>query len=452
MIRSRPWGRLVVCIALKDVHTPLSEKSCNLLKWLTPGIGVKRWVGLLMLGAFLVGLGSGLVVLALYRAQPLMFGQLVQRVGASLSILGFIAGIVGLLCVVGAVFAISRSILEPLEIDGEDLINRMVEHRRSGRGPRIVAIGGGTGLPTLLRGVKGISSNLTAIVTVADDGGSSGRLRRDMGVLPPGDFRNNIAALARDEALITQLFQYRFGEGGLEGHSFGNLFITAMSNITGSFEEALVESSRVLAVRGRVLPSTLANVALLADLREAETDTIRRVAGESNIPKSDGAIQRVFLQPDDVPAYPEAVQAILSAEMVVVGPGSLFTSLLPNLLVPGIAKALHATSALKVYVCNVATQIGETDSYSVVDHVAAIERHVGKGLFDVIVANDHLPTLPADANYVFVQPEYPNGRVQAAKLYTAPLTDPKRPWRHDSERLGQVIADLLAQYGRATIS
>ncbi|MCC6905112.1 MAG: YvcK family protein, partial [Anaerolineae bacterium] len=313
-----------------------------------------------------------------------------------------------------------------------------------------VAIGGGTGMPNLLRGLKRYTANLTAIVTVADDGGSSGRLRHDLGVLPPGDFRNKIAALARDEGLMTQLFQYRFGEGGLEGHSFGNLYITALAGVTGSFEQALIESSRVLNVQGRVLPSTLSDVTLMADLREEETDSTRRVAGESAIPEGVGAIERIFLQPDDAPAYPEAVRAILSADLIVLGPGSLFTSILPNLLVRGIADAVRASKALKVYVCNVATQHGETDDFTAADHVRAIERHAGKGLFEVVVANNHFPALRPDANFRYVQPgdiqPVPgNGSTgRRVTYYPAPLVDEIRPWRHNSERLGAAIMDVMA--------
>jgi uncharacterized cofD-like protein len=321
----------------------------------------------------------------------------------------------------------------------------MVDHRQRQRGPKVVAVGGGTGLPTLLRGLKKHTSNLTAIVTVADDGGSSGRLRRELGVLPPGDFRNNIAALARDEGLMTQLFQYRFGEGGggLEGHSFGNLFISALSSVTGSFEQALIESSRVLSIRGQVLPSTLADVTLMADLREDESDSTRRVAGESAIPEEIGTIERVFLQPDNPPAYPDAVRAILSADLIVLGPGSLFTSILPNLLVKGIAEAIRRSNALKVYVCNVATQRGETEGFSAVDHVKAIEQQVSKGLFDVLLINDHFPTLPPNSNFTYVQ----SGDVNKLGLRVAAssLVDDQRPWRHHSERLAQAVMGLIEE-------
>jgi uncharacterized cofD-like protein len=309
--------------------------------------------------------------------------------------------------------------------------------------PKVAAIGGGTGLSTLLRGLKAHTPHLTAIVTVADDGGSSGRLRRELGVLPPGDFRNCIAALADDEALITQLFQYRFGEGnGLNGHSFGNLFITALVAVTGSFERAVLEAGRVLAVRGRILPSTLEDVTLVADLREPVASArvpsgLTRVHGESEIPKAGQPIERVFLRPDSVRAFPEAVRAILDADLIVAGPGSLFTSVLPNLLVEDIKQAVRASSGDKLYVCNVATQPGETDGFDVGQHMKALERHVGRGLFPVVLANSN--TLPGEQQpgMDMVALCYPPGA--SYQVIEADLVDLTSPWRHDSGKLAQEI-------------
>jgi uncharacterized cofD-like protein len=419
----------------------------TLLKWLTPGIGVKRWLGVLLLGVTLLGLGLGLLLLHLFRIFPVPPVEYILTLGGtSLWVRAALAGIAGVALVTLAVIRINQAILLPFATRDRALIDAMVEHRQLQRGPKIVAIGGGTGLPMLLRGLKEHTSNLTAIVTVADDGGSSGKLRRDLGVLPPGDFRNNIAALARDEGLMTQLFQYRFGEGGLEGHSFGNLFITALSSVTGSFEQALIESSRVLNIRGQVLPSTLEDVTLMADLREAETNSTRRVAGESAIPEVPGTIERVFLQPANAPAYPDAVRAILAADLIIIGPGSLFTSILPNLLVHGIAEAVHRSRALCVYVCNVATQRGETDGYDVVDHVWAIERHVGKKLFDVVVANDRFPPQDENANFEYVRlGEHHSREGLAPKVITAPLADQERPWRHNDRVLAEVVMQLLEE-------
>jgi uncharacterized cofD-like protein len=309
---------------------------------------------------------------------------------------------------------------------------------KENRAPKVVAIGGGTGLSTLLRGMKVHTPYITAIVTVADDGGSSGRLRRELGVLPPGDFRNCIAALADDEALITQLFQYRFGQGtGLDGHSFGNLFITALAAVTGSFERAVVEAGRVLAIRGRILPSTLDNVTLVADLRRAAPSGLLRVQGESSIPKAGQPIDRVFLRPDNARAYPGAVRAILDADLIIAGPGSLFTSILPNLLVEGIRQAVAASTAPKLYVCNVATQAGETDGFDVGAHVSALQRHLGRGIFPYVLADDGSVCFSLNRTLELVAPTYPADA--GYRVLAAALCDRAVPWRHDAVRLADEI-------------
>lgn len=425
--------------------TRLPESVRSHIKWLLPGIGVKRWLLTLALGILLIGLGIGLLFRqfylfsGIYRYLSLTFLPLWAR-GPLLILMGL-----GLIAV--GLIGLNRALLSPFVRDGHQVVEALYRHRQSSQGPKVVAIGGGHGLATLLRGLKAYTSNITAIVTVADDGGSSGRLRRALGVLPPGDFRNCIAALADDEGLITQLFHYRFpsvsADSGLDGHSFGNLFITAMAEVTGSFERAILESSRVLAIRGEVLPSTLHNVTLMGDLREEATGTgVRRVAGESTITQAVGTIERVYLEPDDVPAYPRAVRAILEADLVVAGPGSLYTSVLPNLLVREIAQAVAASRALRVYVCNVATQRGETEGYTVGDHVAALERHVGSGLFPVVLANDNF----AYADRLPQGVEHPRLEVPAGAPYTvhtADLVDPVHPWRHDSAKLARALMRLL---------
>jgi uncharacterized cofD-like protein len=310
--------------------------------------------------------------------------------------------------------------------------------------PKVVAIGGGTGLSTLLRGLKAHTPHITGIVTVADDGGSSGRLRRELGLLPPGDFRNCIAALADDEALITQLFQYRFGQGnGLNGHSFGNLFITALAAVTGSFERAIEEAGRVLTIRGRILPSTLEDVTLVADLA-LEPGTISagltRVQGESAIPKAGRPIERIFLRPERARAYPEAVRAILGAEVIVAGPGSLYTSVLPNLLIEGIRKAVSVSPALRIYVCNVATQPGETDGYDVGQHVMTLQRHVGQDVFPYVLVNNNLAPTRDDPQ---LQPVALCGAGdESYEVIEADLCDLDVPWRHDSSKLAARIMRL----------
>ncbi len=320
--------------------------------------------------------------------------------------------------------------------------------RRLARGPRIVVVGGGTGLSTLLRGIKEFTSNVAAIVTVADDGGSSGRLRKEMGVLPPGDIRNCLVALADAEPLMARLFQYRFPDGdltGLGGHTFGNLFIATMSAITGDFEKAVKESSRVLAVRGRVLPSTLEDVSLAA-----ECEGGRVVDGESTISKCGSRITRVFLKPRDPEALPEAVEAIRAADAIVLGPGSLFTSVLPNLLVPGIASAIRRSRAVKTYVCNVMTQPGETDGFTAADHVKALFEHVGRGFVECVLVNTgEVPQGIAERyrqeGAYPVEVDRDRMRALGVTIVEGPLISNTNYARHDPERLARAITRVLAK-------
>jgi len=417
------------------------------LRWLLPGMHIKRWLLVLIAGITLSSLGCAYLLRVLYEVRSLppafyyLTLQFMPRWGRAL-----LFGIVGIALMVIGLVRLSRALLAPFRRPGQEkVVDVLYRHHQRQRGPKVVAIGGGTGLSVLLRGLKEYTDHLTAIVTVADDGGSSGRLRRELGVLPPGDFRNCIAALSEAEGLTTRLFQYRFSEGaGLDGHSFGNLFITAMAGITGSFERALLESSRVLAVRGRVLPSTLQNVTLCADLREEKEGAEagwRRVEGESSIPRQLGTIERVFLEPEDTPAYPEAVKAILEADLIVAGPGSLYTSVLPNLLVRDVTRAIRASRAMKVYVCNVATQLGETDGYSVEDHIRAIQKHVGRDLFRIVLANDRFlgPKVgPPGVEWVRL-PQTPQADY---RVVTADVVDEEFPWRHDSRKLARCLMEL----------
>jgi uncharacterized cofD-like protein len=411
------------------------------LKWLKPGMGVKRWLLLLACGIALLSLGFSFLLRHLYPLPDVFYYITFQFIPRGLRAgLFMLAGVAALVI---ALLGLNRALLAPfIEADPETVVNAVYRYRQRERGPKIVAIGGGHGLSVLLRGLKQHTSNVTAIVTVADDGGSSGRLRRELGVLPPGDIRNCIAALADDEALMTQLFQYRFGNGkGLDGHSFGNLFITAMAEVTGSFDRAIVESGRVLAVQGRVLPSTLCDVTLTADLR-AEPVGVSRVAGESSITEACGTIERVYLEPNDAPAYPGAVRALLEADLIVAGPGSLCTSVLPNLLVPDVARAVTASRALKVYVCNVATQRGETDGYNTGDHITMLETHLGAGFFPVVLANDNLDVdFDAPPGVELVPVAFPPGA--AYRVITRDLVDRARPWRHDSDKLARALLNLL---------
>ncbi len=409
------------------------------LTWLKPGMGVKRWLVLLALGVGFLSLGGALALRSLYPLPPYFYYLTLQflprgiRAGLILS--------VGLGMLGFGLWELNHTIVEPfLSRTDQALPDVLYAYRRRGRGPNIVIIGGGHGQATILRGLKVYSSNVSAIVTVADDGGSSGRLRRDMGILPPGDFRNCIAALADDESLMTRLFQYRFASGqDLKGHSFGNLFISAMAGITGSFESALRESSHVLAVQGCVLPSTLEAVTLCADIERDHTGLVR-VEGESEIPNVPGKIVNVTLKPEAPAAYPGAVQAILDAEIVVLGPGSLYTSLLPNLTVPGIIEALRSTRAIKIYVCNVATEPGETVNYAAEDHVAALESHLGPCFCDIVLVNNAHSTGVLPSHLAWVEPELNNR--PGVHIIKADLISDVRPWQHDSEKLAEAVINL----------
>jgi uncharacterized cofD-like protein len=310
--------------------------------------------------------------------------------------------------------------------------------------PRIVVIGGGTGLSVMLRGLKERELDITAIVTVADDGGSSGILRSELQIPPPGDIRSVLISLADVEPMLSQMFQYRFKAGkGLAGHSLGNLILAAMTDITGDFLSAVRELSRVFAVRGRVLPATSHAIVLKAEMADGSI-----VEGESKIPKAGGIIRRVFIEPPDVEPLAEALIALQEADAILLGPGSLYTSILPNLLVPGIAKAIMESTAVKIYVCNVMTQPGETDGYSVSDHLQAVHNHVGHQLFDyVIVNNGEIPPQ--------VQLKYAEKGAQAVHLDLDEVTNRgyqviadtlvlfRTYLRHDAEKLSHHIYQLV---------
>ena len=368
-------------------------------KWLAPGLFVKRWMAISATGVLVASLG-----LAIWTGMTPIYYilQLLKNfLGWITTVIpNYISGplmiALGILLVLWSQTRSLNSISEAFHPAGdEQLIDRLLSHRRLLRGPKIVAIGGGTGLSTLLRGLKEYSANITAIVTVADDGGSSGRLRREMGVLPPGDIRNCLASLADEERLLTELFQYRFTAGdGLTGHSFGNLFLTAMSDIEGDLEQAIAACSKVLAIRGQVLPATLTDVHLWAKLADG-----RRIHGESSITEAKGKIVTIGCIPPNPPALPKAVQAILEADFIIIGPGSLYTSIIPNLLVPEIAEAVASRNVPRIYVCNIMTQPGETDGYSVSDHIKAIDKACGYQLFHAVLTQGTVPSAQALIRY-----------------------------------------------------
>lgn len=356
--------------------------------WLIPGLEIKRWFFLIITGAVTAAVGLCIIC----NLRPLYsLVDLIMRVTQMLpsEIIGWFLIFFGAVLFVAGWLRANYSILDVKdERNRHALFEDLYRRRKLNRGPKIVAIGGGTGLSTMLKGIKKITNNITAVVTVGDDGGSSGKLREELGVLPPGDIRSCIAALAGDEDLVTKLFGYRFKEcGGLSGHSFGNLFITAMCEITGDMYSAVRESSNVLSIRGRVLPATLDDMRLVGEM---EDGTI--VKGESNIPECGKKIKRLFTEPDNCRALDEAIIAIKEADLIILGPGSLYTSVIPNLLIKDISKAVNESSAKKIYVCNVMTQPGETEGYKVSDHLKALVSHSGYDkIVDAVLVNNDLP-------------------------------------------------------------
>jgi uncharacterized cofD-like protein len=349
----------------------------------------------------------------------------------------------GALLVTFAIWRWLNAIVTAVAPQGTSNFIDKIRERQLDRGYRIVVVGGGTGLSTMLRGLKKITSNLTAVVTVSDDGGSSGRLQKELGVLPPGDIRNCLVALADDEALVTELFRYRFAEGeGLSGHSFGNLFLAAMTGITGNFDEAIKVSSRVLNVKGRVLPSTLAVARLCAKLVDG-----RVVEGESNITGARGVIQEVFLDPPYAAPLDEVIAAIREADAIVLGPGSLYTSIMPNLLVDRVGREIEASSAVKIYVCNVMTQPGETDGYTASAHVRALLRGAGANVCEVAIVNDELPRklreAYAEEGQLPVKVDDDELRALGVRVVRANVISETDTVRHDSDRLAAVVDKII---------
>ena len=349
----------------------------QLLKWLYPGMKVKRWIFLCVVGIIMIAMGIELCVMK-------------ERVAKSESLIVVYSGttllVVGVALLIISIRRMIKSLTGIFLPERERLVDwvyRERQKRHLARGPKVVVLGGGTGLSTLLRGLKEYTSNITAIVTVMDSGGSSGRLREQLDILPPGDIRNCLVALAEAEPLMSELFQYRF-KGGTElsGHSFGNLFITALSKVTGDFEKAISESSKVLAIRGRVMPSTFSKVNLKAEYADGTT-----MEGEDKIPTVRKPIKRIFLQPGGNRAPIEAIEAIKGTEVIVLGPGSLYTSIIPNLLIEDILSAILASSAVKVYVCNVMTEAGETDGYTAFDHLSALIKHTDPRVVKYCILN-----------------------------------------------------------------
>jgi uncharacterized cofD-like protein len=410
-------------------------------------MGVKRYVALVFIGTVTFALALAMLLAYVYRTfdVPESAGWLVHVVT-----LQWIAhpwrevglGALGVLVAVGGTIALFKSVLGVVIGPDEDVAEIIYQGRIRQRGPVVVSIGGGTGQGVLLRGLKEKTSNLTAVVTVADDGGSSGRLRRDFGLMPPGDIRNCLTALADSESLMTKLVHYRFEQGdGLKGHSLGNLLIAAMRDIEGGMDEGIESLSKVLRIQGNIAPSAMTDVHLAAEL---EDGTI--VVGESEI-GGRGKIKRVFLRPRHVAANEDAVSAILAADLIVIGPGSVYTSILPNLLVTGIGTALRASKAVKVYVCNVATEPGETDDFGPSDHVRVLTEHVGPGLFHYVVLNNRTDVAPTTRDGAAkILPASPREQTDLQRggleVVSADVIDPELPEHHDPTLLAETILQL----------
>ena len=422
----------------------MRDRFSRSLHWILPGVGIKRWILLSVLGIvvlldaatrWLVAQGTGIHI------DEILDGIVDDYF--SPAYLTWILAIIGLAMLVAGVWMWLRAVARNAGSSTPKGFREALAGRRLQKGYKIVAIGGGTGLSTLLRGLKRRTSNLTAIVTVSDDGGSSGRLQKELGVLPPGDIRNCLVALADDEALVTDLFRYRFTEGeGLSGHSFGNLFLAAMCGITGNFDHAIKESSRVLNVVGRVLPATLGIVHLCAELDDG---TI--LEGESNISRAKRRIKRVFF--DTPPAAPldEVIAAIRDADAIVLGPGSLFTSVAPNFLVTRIAREVAHAHAVKMYVCNVMSQPGETDGMTAADHVEALLANAGERVFDYVIVNDEPPSrllgAYAQEGQVPVEPDLERIAALGIETVHAPVMGETETVRHDPEKLAAVVLGIV---------
>jgi uncharacterized cofD-like protein len=422
------------------------RRPIDFARWFLPGLGVKRWLIVAALGAvlFVNGVSRWLTD----EGAHVGINELVDWIVGDFfppADLSYVFITIGVVLIAVGIWRWLNSIVSAVRPYGtERMIDALLEGRLK-RGYKIVAVGGGTGLSTMLRGLKKHTSNLTAVVTVSDDGGSSGRLQKELGVLPPGDIRNCLVALADDEALVTDLFRYRFTEGdGLSGHSFGNLFLAAMTGITGNFDEAIKVSSRVLNIKGRVLPATLSVARLCARLTDG---TI--VEGESNISASRAPIASVYLDPGRALPLDEVIAAIREADAIILGPGSLYTSILPNLLVERVAREIEAANAVKLYVCNVMTQPGETDGYSASRHVEALIDNAGARVCDVVVVNDELPRklLDAYADEGQLPVAVDKARIDrlGVRMVRASVMSETQTVRHDSEKLAAVVIGIIDQ-------
>jgi uncharacterized cofD-like protein len=422
----------------------MTKGPLRIIRWFYPGLGIKRWLLLAIFGVVLLVNGS----LRWFTAEGAHFtiNQLVDDIVDDfmpLTVLPYVFMGLGAIFIFFGIRQWMRAIVHAVTPENKDRIVDALLDMRLRRGYKVVAIGGGTGLSTLLRGLKRYTSNLTAVVTVTDDGGSSGRLQKELGILPPGDIRNCLVALADDEAMVTDLFRYRFSEGaGLLGHSFGNLFLAAMTGITGNFDRAIKESSRVLNIKGRVLPSTLENVRLRATLEDGS-----EARGETSISTSSAPISRLVLEPPGAEPLDEVLDAIAEADAIILGPGSLYTSILPNLLVARVAAAIARATSPKIYICNVMTQPGETDDYTAAKHVAVLFEQSGARVCDYTIVNleppQRLLETYAVGGQIPVEPDREAIEALGVRVVGARVISETDTVRHDPQKLAEVVLKLI---------
>jgi len=409
-------------------------------KWLYPGMRIKRWILLFVAGITVI------MMVALYGVKMIASHSIFFAL--------FIAAILvlGLFVIVTSIKNILRTFVRVLmphvETDLVSIVYQNRHERALERGPRVVVVGGGTGLNVLLQGIKEYTNNICAIVTVTDTGGSSGRLRDEFDMLPPGDIRNCLVALADRSPLLNDLFQYRFEDGtGLKGHNFGNLFITALSKITGCFDQAVKEASKVLAIRGQVIPSTLDKVTLVATFTDRTT-----AEGETTIVDAHKPIEHIALKPEDCKATKEAIEAIETADMVILGPGSLYTSILPNVLISDIQNALKGSDAFKIYVSNVMTQPGETDHMSAFDHYAVLAQHAGDGIIDACLVNtggipDDLREMYSEKDQFPVDLDLDKIKEKGVLVFKENVINIENTVKHSAELLAKALFDVYLKFG-----
>jgi uncharacterized cofD-like protein len=417
----------------------------SLGKWFYPGMRVKRFLLIVLAGIILMAVGLiFLIDLSRFLWIKNQIRNLFVYYQVAPHLSGFILLIIGSALVILGISNMNRSILKRIIPQQVDQIPEIIYlQRKLEKGPHIVVIGGGTGLHTLLRGLKQYTSNITAVVTVFDSGGSSGQLREELGVLPPGDIRNCLVALSEKESLMTQLFQYRFKNGSLQGHSFGNLFITAMSEVSGDFPKAVEKSSEILAIRGKVLPSSTDDVVLCAQL---ENKTL--IKGEDNISKSKDRIESIFIQPPSILPLPETIKAIREADSIILGPGSLYTSIICNLLVKNIPEAICQSNALKIYVCNVMTQIGETDNFTASMHLEKLIKYLHQNCIDYALVNKSILSKKIAAKYQKEGAYMVKDDLQAkfgnrTKIIRQELLSEYNYARHDSNKVAESIMEII---------